>query len=383
MKSITQVVQNLLKPYIDNKDKAYAGNIAPVEVSPAEAAHATGTQLIYNSVLYDVTAPIAIGDTLATSGVGANISVAYDISTQIKNHTVTTDAVPTKNSTNPVQSGGVYDADANIYAVMGRNGAKNLVPYPFSETTKSSNGIDLTDNGDGTVTVENSSGSSGATDAVTFAFRPRTGDNALSLPNGTYMLTGCPTGGSQNSYYILINHTENGSSTPIGYDTGDGLTFTVDNSTGKMGLFIGIKPGVSFSTAKTFNPMIRLASDTDDTYQPYAKTNQELTAEKTDIVVNATNGNFAGLNANGNLIDSGSKASDFLSSSYLESSTKTTADSKDTFTFTNAAITANASFDVYSDVFGAPIVDMELSGTQLSISFNSSDNVTTCRLYIR
>jgi len=104
---------------------------------------------------------------------------------------------------------------------------------------------------------------------------------------------------------------------------------------------------------------------------------------KADKVSNATNGNFAGLDANGNLTDSGLKASDFLSSSYLESSTKTTADSKDTFTFTNAAITANASFDVYSDVFGAPIVDMVLSGNQLSISFNSSDNVSTCRLYIK
>ena len=84
MKSITQVMQNLVKPYIDNKDKAYAANIAPVEVSPAEAAHTAGTQLIYNGVLYDVTADIAIGDTVTTEGAGANTSVANKVTEQIK-----------------------------------------------------------------------------------------------------------------------------------------------------------------------------------------------------------------------------------------------------------------------------------------------------------
>lgn len=85
MKSIVQVVQNLIKPYIDNHDKANANLIAPVEVSPAEAAHSVGTQLIYNDKLYDVTAPIAIGDALATTGAGANISLSDDISTLLKN----------------------------------------------------------------------------------------------------------------------------------------------------------------------------------------------------------------------------------------------------------------------------------------------------------
>ena len=46
----------------------------------------------------------------------------------------------------------------------------------------------------------------------------------------------------------------------------------------------------------------------------YAKTNDVNTslAKKADKVANATNGHFAGLDANGNLIDSGKKASDFV-----------------------------------------------------------------------
>lgn len=110
MKNIVQLVQNLLKPYIDRKDRATQANIAPVETDATSAskAYSVGAQLILSDVLYDVTAPIAQNDALT---VGTNIAAADDIVTQIQNHTVTTDAVPTKNSTNPVQSGGVYNSD--------------------------------------------------------------------------------------------------------------------------------------------------------------------------------------------------------------------------------------------------------------------------------
>lgn len=109
-KSIEEFGQNILKPYINGCDEAYAGNIAPVETDATKAskAYSIGDQLILNRVLYDVTANIAKDDALT---VGTNIVAADDITTQIKNHTVTTDAVPTKNSTNPVQSGGVYNSE--------------------------------------------------------------------------------------------------------------------------------------------------------------------------------------------------------------------------------------------------------------------------------
>ena len=49
--------------------------IAPVESSSTAAnAYEVDDQLIYNGVLYRVTAAIAIGDTLATTGAGENIS---------------------------------------------------------------------------------------------------------------------------------------------------------------------------------------------------------------------------------------------------------------------------------------------------------------------
>lgn len=55
--------------------------IAPIETSPAEAAHTSGTQLIYNDTLYDVIANISIGDSLT---VGTNIQAAPKISSQIQ-----------------------------------------------------------------------------------------------------------------------------------------------------------------------------------------------------------------------------------------------------------------------------------------------------------
>ncbi len=74
----------VVKPYIDAQDKKSREIIAPVEVSPAEAAHSAGDHIIFNGILYDVIAPIAINDALSTSGAGANISAADNIEAQIK-----------------------------------------------------------------------------------------------------------------------------------------------------------------------------------------------------------------------------------------------------------------------------------------------------------
>lgn len=58
-----------------NLNAADIGNIGPSEASStAAAAHAKGSYLIYDGTLYQATADIAIGDTLATTGTGANIA---------------------------------------------------------------------------------------------------------------------------------------------------------------------------------------------------------------------------------------------------------------------------------------------------------------------
>ena len=97
-------------PYLGG---SFSDLIAHIETDATSAskAYAVGDQLILNNQLYEVTAAIALGDPLT---VGTNIALADDITTQLKSAGATTDATPTKNSTNPVQSGGVYTSENGI-----------------------------------------------------------------------------------------------------------------------------------------------------------------------------------------------------------------------------------------------------------------------------
>lgn len=134
MKSILQVIQELIKPYIDK----IAKNIAPVEVSPSEHSYTVGKSLIFKGVMYKVTSAIAVNDDLE---VGVNIIADTDMSTK-KLSTYTADATawdtaPTENSTKPVTSGGVYQAITSVSiddmtgATVSTDGVHGLVPAPL------------------------------------------------------------------------------------------------------------------------------------------------------------------------------------------------------------------------------------------------------------
>ncbi len=68
---------------------------------------------------------------------------------------------------------------------------------------------------------------------------------------------------------------------------------------------------------------------------------------------------------------------------YMETSTKTTSSGTDTFTFTNADILTTSAIDVYADVFGVAPTAVTVSSGSCAVSFNSSDSVTICRIYIK
>lgn len=155
-------------------------------------------------------------------------------------------------------------------------GAKNLLAYPYKQTTKVENGITFTDNGDGTVTVRGT-----ASAETRFYIHTRT-DRDYILDNGCYCGTGCPQGGSILKYYIEYTRTKNNTFDYYGRDFGDGLVFTVNgddssNDNAAVQMHIVVKTGTSITTPITFKPMIRRVEDTDPTWVPYAKTNKELT----------------------------------------------------------------------------------------------------------
>ena len=178
---------------------------------------------------------------------------------------------------NPVESDAVFDSEQTIYEVMGQMGAKNLIPYPHDAKTETKAGITFTENADGSITINGT-----ATDIARHLISSQQFEVGKK-----YILSGCPSGGGHgsNGTYTLYTQTINN------YDDGEGVEFTWNASI--TGITIAVYTGVTVDNL-TFYPMLRLSSDTDDTYQLYAKTNQQLTAENgalTNAFTNYVNNN--------------------------------------------------------------------------------------------
>ena len=154
--------------------------------------------------------------------------------------------------------------------ILKRNGAKNYNEYPYYETTETNNGITFTVNDDGTVTANGTATGGGAT----FQFRSRTA-SPLKLPTGEYILTG---GYSANAYITLGKTVNNAWQNVVkSYGEHDNAQFSILSSD-NIGLAIEVSTGTVLTNA-VFKPMIRVAGDFDDTYEPYAKTNAQLTED--------------------------------------------------------------------------------------------------------
>ena len=163
-------------------------------------------------------------------------------------------------------------------------GAKNLIPFPYSRPSGySSYGMTCTYDENGVITVNKTADSTTAYFALY---------NDILSPNVPIFL-------EPNKNYILSLELEN--ATDVSCYVNDGNTdiaFLRHVTTGKHE-YLFTTPAVLSSLAiglywinsatetnAKVKPMIRLASITDDTYEPYAKTNQELTAENQTLTNN-------------------------------------------------------------------------------------------------
>lgn len=145
------------------------------------------------------------------------------------------------------------------------NGVKNLLP--FEATTGTQGGI--------TYTVDRDSGTITATGTATSThYRPINAE--FTLPAGTYILSGCPAGGSTSSYWLRA-YVDNGGTTSTYADVGAGREFTLTEEC-TCAVRIAVRKDAVLDGV-VFQPMVRLASITDDTYVQYAKTNAVLTKE--------------------------------------------------------------------------------------------------------
>lgn len=129
---------------------------------------------------------------------------------------------------------------------------KNLMPYPYLDTTKIQNGLTFIDNGDGSITID---GTATALTYFNLASQP------LTLPAGTYMLSG-NNGEANIGNQIFLQKTG-----LYINDNGVGKTFTLTEETtfGSIGLFIG---GGNTMDNITFKPQLELGSTATD-YEPY------------------------------------------------------------------------------------------------------------------
>lgn len=159
-------------------------------------------------------------------------------------------------------------------------GAKNLLKN--TAVTQTFGGITYTINADKSVTINGTATGSGASlnlwpDNENYRNSLSSGNKSrLYLAKGTYILSGGVDNPTQNASIIpslLINNLNGVSSWKV---AGPELVFTITDDTKPITVGIYVEPGLTASNL-TFYPMIRPAEIEDDTYEPYAMTNQELT----------------------------------------------------------------------------------------------------------
>lgn len=219
------------------------------------------------------------------------------------------DAVPTESSNKMVKSGGVYAANEaltnklnNEAATRSAMGAKNRLPITlaslkqtatagtWADNVYTENGIDFTINTDASdyVTSVIASGTASGTATINLL---GTGAEYAANDFAGMILTGCPSGGGNDNYRTVVHIGDNQDGTGHTAQYEDGAGVTIDTNS-YLRIYIRIASGTDLTTPITFYPMIRLATDADATYQPYAKTNQQLTAEnqtltnEVDTIVN-------------------------------------------------------------------------------------------------
>lgn len=152
--------------------------------------------------------------------------------------------------------------DFNGYDHQWAGGAgKNKLPVLHSSTTV--NGVTFTVASDGTITASGT-----ATADAEFAVVERA-DN-VAIPLGSYILSGMPSDGSATTFrWNVILYNSNGT---IFFDQRNGSSswnITLSENAATSIFRIRIVSGYTANNL-VFKPMLRLASETDETFEPYS-----------------------------------------------------------------------------------------------------------------
>lgn len=131
---------------------------------------------------------------------------------------------------------------------------KNLLKNTATSTTN--NGVTFIVNEDGSVTVNGT-----ATSVIYFDIM-----NQKAISKGKYIISGCPSNGSYNTYSFYAYDLVNGIN--LGRDYGEGREFNLVDTVQRVKATFMIAKDTTVENL-TLYPMIRSAEITDGTYEPY------------------------------------------------------------------------------------------------------------------
>lgn len=153
----------------------------------------------------------------------------------------------------------VDDVSPITHNVAVKVNSKNLIPFPYFDTTKTVHGITFTNNGDGSITANGT-----ATGNAVFYF---TNLDTNHLVNGTVCLSGCPSGGSTfgTGYSLRLNYYVKGVETSGISDVGNGKVGTFDNVLTRI--YFVVMSGTSVENL-TMKPMLNYGNTATE-YEPY------------------------------------------------------------------------------------------------------------------
>jgi len=189
-----------------------------------------------------------------------------------KQDKLTFDDTPTASSNNPVKSGGIYTAlstkisteacEQLVDDTVGWSGKNRL---ENTSTSGQKQGLTFTKNADGSITVTDSANQNTVWNV----------GSVVCKANTKYILSGCPSGGSDNNYRL---QTQSIGGTQY-FDYGDGveLLFNTDTT-----VTVTIRIVKDVPTDLLYKPMIRLA-ELDSTYEPYHASVDECKADNSVI----------------------------------------------------------------------------------------------------
>ena len=265
------------------------------------------------------TNPDVLRDNSSTYAFNINLTVSSTSNITVVGTTAaalyTTDIVDnlTSTATDKPLSANMGRVVADNLAANEESGAKNRNVYPYKDTTKTENGVTFIDNGNGTITVSAASYPYTVPSDTVFVCSYFM-DNEFKA--GTWTLNGSPVVSDD----VYVNYVVHYGGEYLNYlDKGQEVTFTQAVDTKDAALVVILKSGYVLAGALLFKPMLRDARILDNTFVPYAKTNQQLTADKAERSDLATLNLTGSTNSTGSTINAGTYF--YLNGSYCKAKT--------------------------------------------------------------